>query len=95
VVAELGAPASEIAYARWTDLADGDEFGDLARRALRQVRRGHGLVLTISAALTAAVIKLVGSDHSEDSGNRIHINMVIAHSPCSAGLSTLVGLAPL
>lgn len=43
VVAELGALAWEIAYERWTDPADGDEFGDLARRALREVRAATAL----------------------------------------------------
>ena len=32
------------------------------------------------AALTLALIKIVGSDRSEDSTNRIHFNNVIAHS---------------
>jgi hypothetical protein len=33
----------------------------------------------------AALIKLVGSDRSEDNRNRIHINRMIAHSHCSVG----------
>jgi hypothetical protein len=32
------------------------------------------------AALTLALIKIVGSNRSEDSTNRIHFNNVIAHS---------------
>jgi hypothetical protein len=33
------------------------------------------------AVPTVALIKIVGSDHSGDNRNRIHINNVIAHSP--------------
>ena len=39
--------------------------------------------LDASAVLTAAPIKIVGSDRSEDNRNRIHINKVIAYSACS------------
>ncbi|MFI0896611.1 TetR/AcrR family transcriptional regulator [Streptomyces sp. NPDC020983] len=38
VAAELGALASTIAYERWSDPANGDDFGELARRALDDVR---------------------------------------------------------
>jgi AcrR family transcriptional regulator len=38
VAAELGALAMTIAYERWCDTADGDEFGDVARQALSEVR---------------------------------------------------------
>jgi AcrR family transcriptional regulator len=38
VAAELGALAWAIAYERWSDSAVGDEFGAVARRALREVQ---------------------------------------------------------
>jgi AcrR family transcriptional regulator len=38
VAAELGALAWKIAYERWSDTASGDDFGELARRALGDVR---------------------------------------------------------
>ncbi|GCD95883.1 TetR/AcrR family transcriptional regulator [Embleya hyalina] len=38
VAAELGALAWKIAYERWTDAANGDTFGELARRTLAEVR---------------------------------------------------------
>lgn len=38
VAAELGALAFAIAYDRWTDLSDDEDFGDLARQALDEVR---------------------------------------------------------
>ena len=38
VAAELGGLAWEIAYERWTDLADGDDFSELARRALGELQ---------------------------------------------------------
>ena len=34
VAAELGALAWEVAYERWIDMANGDDFSELARRAL-------------------------------------------------------------
>lgn len=37
VAAELGALALNIAYDGWADSTDGDDFGDLARRALDQL----------------------------------------------------------
>lgn len=38
VAAELGALAWKIAYESWSDPASGDDFGELARRALGEVR---------------------------------------------------------
>jgi AcrR family transcriptional regulator len=38
VAAELGALAMTIAYERWSDTTNGDDFGDLARRTLSDVR---------------------------------------------------------
>jgi AcrR family transcriptional regulator len=38
VAADLGALAWKIAYERWSDTADGDDFGELARRALGEVQ---------------------------------------------------------
>jgi hypothetical protein len=38
VAAELGALAMEIAYDRWTGTRDGDDFGEIARRALKDVQ---------------------------------------------------------
>ena len=38
VAAELGALTWKIAYERWSDTANTDEFGDLVRRALAEVR---------------------------------------------------------
>ncbi|SDK42149.1 DNA-binding transcriptional regulator, AcrR family [Nonomuraea maritima] len=38
VAAELGALASSIAYERWSRTGDGDDFGEIARRALDDVR---------------------------------------------------------
>jgi AcrR family transcriptional regulator len=38
VAAQLGALAMGIAYERWSDAADGEDFGDVARRALGEVR---------------------------------------------------------
>ncbi|AGP61289.1 TetR/AcrR family transcriptional regulator [Streptomyces rapamycinicus] len=38
VAAELGALALKIAYERWSGTTDGDDFGDVARRALRDVQ---------------------------------------------------------
>lgn len=38
VAAELGALAMKIAFERWSDTADGDDFGELARRTLRDLR---------------------------------------------------------
>jgi AcrR family transcriptional regulator len=43
VAAELGALAWKIAYDRWLDPANGDDFGDLARRALGEVRAASAL----------------------------------------------------
>src|SRR5262249_28421898 len=37
VAAELGAIALKIAYERWSDTADGDDFSEVARRALGEV----------------------------------------------------------
>ncbi|MTE15389.1 TetR/AcrR family transcriptional regulator [Nocardia aurantiaca] len=38
VAAELGALAWEVAYERWRDPANSDDFGELARRALTEVQ---------------------------------------------------------
>ena len=43
VAAELGALAWKIAYERWSDTASGDDFGELARRALGEVRAASAL----------------------------------------------------
>jgi AcrR family transcriptional regulator len=45
VAAELAALASKIAYERWTDAADGDDFGDLARQALGEVQGASAFCL--------------------------------------------------
>ncbi|MFI5614454.1 TetR/AcrR family transcriptional regulator [Amycolatopsis sp. NPDC051903] len=43
VAAELGALAWKIAYERWSDPANDDEFGEVARRALDEVRAASAL----------------------------------------------------
>jgi AcrR family transcriptional regulator len=43
VAAELGALTLTIAYERWSDTTDGDEFGEVARRALRELRAASAL----------------------------------------------------
>ncbi|MBI0292962.1 TetR family transcriptional regulator [Streptomyces sp. PRKS01-29] len=43
VAAELGALAMKIAYERWSETTDGDDFGEVARRALRDVRAASTL----------------------------------------------------
>jgi len=43
VAADLGALAWKIAYDRWADKTDGDDFGQLARRALGEVRAATAL----------------------------------------------------
>ncbi len=43
VAAELGALAWEIAYERWSDTANGDDFRELARRALGEVQAASAL----------------------------------------------------
>ena len=43
VAAELGALASKIAYERWSDTASGDDFGEVARRALGEVQAASAL----------------------------------------------------
>lgn len=43
VAAELGALAWDLAYARWSDPACEEEFGDLARRTLTEVRAADAL----------------------------------------------------
>lgn len=50
VAAELGALAWKIAYTRWSDPANDDDFGDLARRTLGEVRAASALVLTATSA---------------------------------------------
>lgn len=43
VAAELGALALKTAYERWSDMTDGDEFGEVARRALGDLRAASAL----------------------------------------------------
>ena len=43
VAAELGALAWEIAYERWIDKANGDDFSELARRALGELQAASAL----------------------------------------------------
>jgi AcrR family transcriptional regulator len=43
VAAELGALAWEIAYERWSDPANGEDFSEAARRALGEVRAASAL----------------------------------------------------
>ena len=43
VAAELGALAWEIAYERWSDTANGDDFSELARRALGELQAASAL----------------------------------------------------
>jgi AcrR family transcriptional regulator len=43
VAAELGALAWKIAYDRWSDTAGGDDFSEVARRALAEVRAASAL----------------------------------------------------
>ena len=43
VAAELGALALKIAYERWSDTASGDDFSEVARRALGEVRAASAL----------------------------------------------------
>jgi AcrR family transcriptional regulator len=43
VAAELGALAWKIAYERWSDTANGEDFSELARRALGEVQAASGL----------------------------------------------------
>jgi AcrR family transcriptional regulator len=43
VAAELGALALTIAYERWSDPTNGDEFGDVARQALDELRAASAL----------------------------------------------------
>lgn len=43
VAAELGALAWEIAYERWIDTANDDEFGEVARRTLSEVQAASAL----------------------------------------------------
>jgi AcrR family transcriptional regulator len=44
VAAQLGALAWKIAYERWSDPAGGDDFSEVARRALGEVRAAAGVV---------------------------------------------------
>jgi AcrR family transcriptional regulator len=46
VAAELGALAWKIAYERWSDPANGDEFSELARRALVEVQAASALMFS-------------------------------------------------
>jgi AcrR family transcriptional regulator len=43
VAAELGALALKIAYERWSDTASGDDFSEVARRALGEVQAASAL----------------------------------------------------
>jgi len=43
VAAELGALAWKIASERWSDTANGDDFSDVARRALGEVQAASAL----------------------------------------------------
>jgi hypothetical protein len=43
VAAELGALSLTIAYERWSDTPNGDEFGELARRTLREVQAASAM----------------------------------------------------
>jgi hypothetical protein len=43
VAADLGALAWEIAFERWSDTTNGDEFGELARRTLGDVQAASAL----------------------------------------------------
>jgi AcrR family transcriptional regulator len=43
VAAELGALAGKIAYERWSDTACGDDFSEVARRALSEVQAASAL----------------------------------------------------
>jgi AcrR family transcriptional regulator len=43
VAAELGALALKIAYERWSDIASGDDFSEVARLALGEVQAASGL----------------------------------------------------
>jgi AcrR family transcriptional regulator len=43
VAAELGALALKIAYERWSDMTDGDEFREVARRTLSELRAASAL----------------------------------------------------
>lgn len=43
VAAELGALALAIAYERWSDTTDGDEFSEVARRALSELQAASAL----------------------------------------------------
>lgn len=45
VAAELGGLAWKIAYERWSDTADGDEFSEVARRTLGEVRAAGAMSL--------------------------------------------------
>jgi AcrR family transcriptional regulator len=41
VAAEVGALALKIAYERWSDTANGDDFSEVARRTLREVQAAN------------------------------------------------------
>jgi hypothetical protein len=43
VAAELGALASKIAYERWSDTDNGDEFSEVARRTLSEPQAASAL----------------------------------------------------
>lgn len=43
VAADLGALTLKIAYERWSDATDGDEFGEVARRTLSELRAASAL----------------------------------------------------
>jgi AcrR family transcriptional regulator len=43
VAAELGALSMKIAYERWSDVTDGEDFGEVARRTLSEVQAASAL----------------------------------------------------
>jgi AcrR family transcriptional regulator len=51
VAAELGGLAWKIAHERWSDPTNDEEFGEVARRTLREVQAAGALVLTMDTAV--------------------------------------------
>jgi len=43
VAAELGALTLKIAYERWSDMTDGEEFSEVARRTLSELQAASAL----------------------------------------------------
>jgi DNA-binding MarR family transcriptional regulator len=62
---------------------------EVLERAIAAQSNDHRLKRSLNdddrALVTVALIKVVASDRSEDNRNRIHVNNVIAHSPCVVG----------